>query len=203
MGIIIKQSIKGTVWSYLGVVIGFITTAYFYPNYLETDTVGLFGLLMAWTLLLTQFSSLGFPGITARLFPYFRNKENGHNGFLFIAMMVTAAGFLLFLVAYFIFSPWLVENNLEKSALFSEYIYLLVPLTFFSLFYFILDSYNRLLYDAVFGTFLLEFLQRFLILLVVVLYVTGIVNLHQLVLCYAGAVSIKGAVMFVYLMLKG
>ncbi len=203
MGIIVKQSIKGTLWSYLGVVIGFITTAYLFPNYLSTDTIGLFGLLLAWSVLLTQFASLGFGGVTARLFPWFRNSEEGHNGFLFIAFMVMLAGFILLLAAYFIFAPWLIENNLEKSRLFSEYAYLLIPLTFFTLLFTVLDSYNRLLYDVVFGIFLSEFVQRLLILVVVLLYVTGLMNLHQLVVAYAIAASVKGAVIFFYLLAKG
>src|SRR5690554_1204329 len=203
MGIIVRQSIKGTIWSYVGVVLGFITTGYLFPNYLTTDTVGLFGLLVAWSALLSQFSSLGMPGITARMFPWFRDSGKGHNGFLFIALAVMGIGFIFFLISYYIFAPWLVENNLEKSALFSEYIYLLIPLTLFSLLYIILDSYNRLLYDAVFGTFLTEFLQRFLILLSILLFVAGIIDLHQLVLFYAASVSAKGAIIFVYLLVKG
>ncbi len=203
MGIIVKQSIKGTIWSYTGVGIGFITTAYLFPNYLTTDTIGLFGLLLAWSVLLTQFSSLGFVGVTSRLFPYFRDREKGHNGFLFIAFMVMAAGFALFLVTYFLFSPWLIENNLEKSRLFSEYVWLLIPLTFFTLLFTVLDSYNRMLYDVVFGIFLSDFLQRLLILIVVLLFVTGLLNLHQLVITYAGVVSAKGAIIFFYLLVKG
>ncbi len=203
MGIIIKQSIRGSIWAYLGVVIGFVTTAYLYPKFLSTDTVGLFGLLLAWSVLLAQFSSLGLNGVTARLFPYFRDKKNGHNGFLFIAFMVMAVGFGLFLVFYFIFSPWLVENNAEKSQLFSQYIYLLIPLTFFTLLYSILDSFNRLLYNAVLGTFLVEFLQRLFIFAMVLLFVFGWFNLHQLVLDFAITVCIKGFILFFYLLVRG
>ncbi|MGM0621763.1 MAG: oligosaccharide flippase family protein, partial [Bacteroidota bacterium] len=203
MGIIIKQSIKGSIWSYLGVGVGFVTTAYLFPNYLSTDTIGLFGLLMAWSVLLAQFSSLGFNGVTARLFPYFRNKDKGHNGYLFIALMVMMAGFGLFLLAYFIFSPHLAENNIEKSQLFSEYIWLLIPLTFFTLLFKLLDSFNRLLYNAVFGTFLAEFLQRVLILSTVLFFVMGLLNVHQLILAYAGVVSVKSVVLFFYLLVRG
>ncbi len=203
MGIIVKQSIKGTLWSYIGVGIGFITTAYLFPNYLTTDVVGLFQLLLAWSAIMMQFSSLGFTGVVARIFPYFRNREEGHNGFLFIAFMVMAVGFGLFLVVYFLFAPWLAENNLEKSQLFSEYIYLLIPLTFFMLIYTVFDSYNRLLYDSVFGIYLSEFFQRLLIIVVVLLFVFEWINLHQLILAYAAAVSAKGAVIFFYLVIKG
>ncbi|MDD4757217.1 MAG: hypothetical protein PHG29_14160, partial [Prolixibacteraceae bacterium] len=76
MGIIIKQSIKGSIWSYLGVGVGFITTAYLFPNYLDTETIGLFSLLVSWSILLSQFFSRGINGVTARLFPYFRDKRS-------------------------------------------------------------------------------------------------------------------------------
>jgi O-antigen/teichoic acid export membrane protein len=202
MGIIIKQSIKGSIWSYLGVGIGFITTAYLFPNYLATDTIGLFSLLLAWSVLFAQLSSLGFQGVTSRLFPWFRNKENQHNGYLFIAFLVMLAGFLLFLLVFWSLKSWLVESNMEKSEMFSEYLYLIVPVTFFTLLFTQLDVFNKLLYDAVFGTFLQEFLQRALILTVTLLFVFGILNLHQLILAYAAAVSAKGAVIFVYLLVK-
>jgi O-antigen/teichoic acid export membrane protein len=203
MGIIIKQSIKGSIWSYLGVAVGFVTTAYLFPNYLSTDTIGLFGLLIAWSVLFAQFFSMGFNGITARLFPYFRSKKSGHNGYLFLTFIVMLIGFVLFLVTFFIISPWLIKNNIEKSGLFSEYVWLLIPLTFFTLLFNALDSFNKLLYDAVFGTFLIEFLQRLLIFSVVILFIFGLIDLHQLIISYSGAVSAKGAIIFFYLLLKG
>ncbi|WP_372932012.1 lipopolysaccharide biosynthesis protein [Mariniphaga sediminis] len=203
MGIIIRQSIKGSFWSYLGVGIGFITTAYLFPNYLSTDTIGLFGLLLSWSLLFAQFSSLGFHGVTSRLFPYFRDKNKGHNGYLFIASMVILTGFLLFLIFFWFFRPYLVESNLEKSKIFADYIDLLIPLTFFALLFVQLDTFNKLLYNAVFGTFLQEFLQRILIFSVTLLFVFNILNLHQLILTYTVAVCAKTVVLIGYLVAKG
>lgn len=203
MGIIIKQSIKGSIWSYLGVAVGFVTTAYLYPEYLTPEIVGLFGLLLSYTILFAQFSSLGMNGVTARLFPYFRDKKKGHNGYLFIAFLVTVLGFILFLIAYFIFSPRLIESNIEKSKLFADYTYLLIPLTFFTLFYSLLDVFNKLLYDAVLGTFLQEFFQRVLIFGVVVLYAVGLINTNMLVLFFAAAVCAKAVIIFIYLFLRG
>ncbi len=51
MGIIIKQSIKGTFWSYLGVVLGFFTTVYLFTEYLTTDVIGLFSVLIAYSVM--------------------------------------------------------------------------------------------------------------------------------------------------------
>ena len=202
MGIIIKQSIKGSLWSYLGVIIGFVTTAYLYPNYLTPEIVGLFALLLAWSNLFAQFSALGFHGVTTRLFPQFRNIEKEHNGFVFIAFMVMFSGFILFLIAFWLMKPWLVESNLEKSTLFAEYINLLVPLTFFALLFTLLDSFNKMLYDAVLGALLNEFIQRILIMLMILLYIIGWITPHGLILAYAGAIGLKGAFIFFYLLFR-
>ncbi|PTN10480.1 O-antigen/teichoic acid export membrane protein [Mangrovibacterium marinum] len=203
MGIIIKQSIKGTIWSYLGVIIGFVTTAYLYPNFLSPDIVGLFGLLVAYSTLFGQFSLLGVHGVTSRLFPYFRDKKSGHHGFLLIPAGFMATGFALFLVAYYFFAPYLIESNIEKSQLFADYTYLIIPLSFFTMLYLFLDIYNKVLYDAVFGTFLQEFIQRVLVLLVTLLYAVQLISLSQLIMGYALALIAKGLIMLVFMTRKG
>ena len=203
MGIIIKQSIKGSVWSYLGVAVGFVTTAYLFPNYLSTDTIGLFSILLSYSILFAQFSSLGLHGVTNRLFTYFRNTDNAHNGYIFVAFLTMLVGIILFMVVFFLLRPQLIESNLEKSKLFADYIHLLIPLTFFTLVFMQLDLYNKVLYNAVFGTFLQEFIQRILIFGITILFAFKIFNLHQLIVSYAVVVCLKGVVMFVYLLLKG
>ena len=202
MGIIIKQTIRGTIWSYLGVGIGFVTMSYLFPKHLSTDVVGLFGLLLAYSGIFGQLSSLGINGVTSRLFPYFRDEKNNHNGYLFVAFMVLLLGSIFFLIIYFLISPILIEANLEKSSLFSNYLYLLIPLTITTAVYGFLDTYNKLLYDAVFGVFLNDFFQRFLILLVTLLFVFGVLGLHELILAYAVSVCLKAVLIFCYLLSK-
>ncbi len=202
MGIIIKQTIKGTIWSYLGVVIGFITTAYLFTEYLSTDVIGLFSVLMAYSVLFLQIASLGFNGITSRLFPYFRNPDKQHNGYIFLAFATMLVGIVLFLVLFFVLKPYLIASKIEKSALLSDYIWLLIPLTIFTLLFVILDEINKLLYNAVFGRFLQEFLQRALIFSVTILFIFKIINIHQFILAYISAVSAKGLIIFVYLLFK-
>ncbi|WP_299579073.1 polysaccharide biosynthesis C-terminal domain-containing protein [uncultured Sunxiuqinia sp.] len=203
MGIIIKQSIKGSIWSYLGVAIGFVTTTYLYTEYLTTELVGLFGLLAAYAALTGQFFLLGFQGVTSRLFPYFRNPGTGHNGFLFLGSLVFILGFALFLATYYSFKPLLIESNLEKSTLFANYVHLLIPLTFFSMAFVFLDAYNRMLYDAVTGTFLQEFIQRLLLFIIVVLYAVGLISLNALIWLYTAAVCAKGLLLLLFLWRKG
>jgi O-antigen/teichoic acid export membrane protein len=201
MGIIARQTIKGTIWSYFGVIIGFVTTAYLFPNYLTPEVVGLFGLLVSLSTLMGQLSLLGLPGVTNRMFAYFRNKENGHNGFLTIALLFHLAGVVIFLGTYFALKPWLIKTNIDDSPLFTQYMYLLVPMTLAMMLFTFLDVFNKVLYNAVFGTFLQEFFQRLMILGVTLLFVFKIINLEQLIIGYAVAVSVK-ALIIVFFLIK-
>lgn len=203
MGIIVKQSIKGSIWSYLGVLIGFVTTSYLYPKYLTTDVVGLFSLFTSYAMLFGQISLLGLPGVTARLFPRFRDKESGHHGFLSLSLLIFAIGFILFALIFGSLSSWMIASNSQKSALFSEYIMLLLPLTFFMMVFIQLDTYNKVLYDSVSGTFLQEFLQRVLLFAITLVFAFGWINLHQLILAYAIAFCMKAGILFFILLQRG
>ena len=114
-----------------------------------------------------------------------------------IAVSRTFSPFKIFI------EPVIINNNLEKSKLFADYVYLLLPITLFTLLFVQLDMINKVLYDAVLGAFLQEFLQRLLIFTVTILFIFGVFNLHQLILAYATAVCVKGLVMFLYLLVKG
>lgn len=203
MGIVAKQTLKGSIWSYLGVIIGFITTTYLYTNYLTPEIVGLFGLIVAIGTITSILASLGFNGMTLRMFPVFRNSSNGHNGFLMASFLPQVMGFLLFLLFYYLLKDWLIANNMKKSELFAEYIWLLVPVTFFFLVFNALDTYLKVLYDVVSGTFLQEFFQRLIIFIVVVLYVVDILNHNQLIIGFGIAISVKTIIILAIVWSRG
>ncbi|RYF67857.1 MAG: lipopolysaccharide biosynthesis protein, partial [Cytophagaceae bacterium] len=167
MSSIQRQTILGTGFSYAGIIVGFLTTGLLLPTVLETYQNGLIQLLMSYAIILTQFANLGINGAGGRYFPYFRNYERGHGGFLLLSLSLSIVGFSLATVAVLVFKDQIQEANREKSALFSEYYLLLLPLTFATLFFNLFDNYARLLYDSVTGTFLKDFLQRFIFLGVV------------------------------------
>ena len=75
MGIIKRQAYTGTVLSYLGVVIGYITTAVLFPEYLTTAEIGLLAVFMSYAYIFAQLATLGLGRITIVFFPYFRDRE--------------------------------------------------------------------------------------------------------------------------------
>ncbi|MCE1199417.1 MAG: polysaccharide biosynthesis C-terminal domain-containing protein [Marinilabiliales bacterium] len=190
MGIIVKQSVRGTIYVYSGVLLGFITTAILFPRIFSTKEIGLLKILVAYSTLIAQFATLGINGVTIRLFPFFRSEDRRHHGFLPLALSVGVTGFLLSTLLLFIFKPVLVSLSQEKSPLLVGYINWLVVLVFFQLFFSILDIYYSALMNSVHGTWLREVFQRILIIVMIGLYFLGWIHFHAFVIGYVAAISI-------------
>lgn len=184
MGIIQRQTITGTILTYLGVVIGFVTTGLIFPEYLTPEQIGLIGLLLSYSMIFAQLSSLGFASTTNFFFPAFRESNNRHHGFLFLALMVTLAGFILSWLVFLLIKPAIVANSAEKSALLIGYIHYVVPLTFSVAIFNAFDQYYKMLYNAVIGIALKEVVLRILILASVSLFVLSLINFSHFVFLY-------------------
>jgi O-antigen/teichoic acid export membrane protein len=190
LGIIVKQSLKGTIFVYLGVLLGFITTAILFPRIYSTTEIGLLKIIVAYSTLIAQFGTLGINGATIRLFPFFKTDDQKHHGFLPLALTVGLIGFLISTIILLIGKPLLVEMSLEKSTLLVEYINYLIVLVFFQLFFSILDIYYSALMNSVHGTYLREVFQRILIIMMIGLYYFDLLSFHQFVLAYIAAMAV-------------
>jgi O-antigen/teichoic acid export membrane protein len=190
LGIIQKQAIRGTIYSYLGVLVGFLTTGLLMPRVFTTAENGLLKLLVSYSLLFAQFATLGFNSVTARLFPWFRDPARGHNGYFFIAMMAVLAGTAVSMGLLALLGPWIETHASPGSVLFAHFMHYLYPLLFFSAFFMILDSLHAVLYNAAIGIFSKEFLQRVLILLAILLYYPGGISFPGFVIAYVLALCL-------------
>jgi O-antigen/teichoic acid export membrane protein len=179
MGIIKRQTIQSSIYSYAGVGVGFLTQGLFFPYLFSKEQVGLLSLLVSVSLVLAQASNLGLNSAGGRYFPYFRNIDRQHNGYLLIATLTTVLGCCLCALALWLARPWVIEQYQAQSALFVDYYYLLIPLMLFTVFFAVFDNYARLLYNPVTGTLLQQLVQRVLILLAGILYWFGWVTFPQ------------------------
>lgn len=198
MGIIEKQATRTVIYSYLGAVLGFFTVMWF-SRTLTTDENGLVRLLVSTATLLAQIASLGFSAVTTRLFPYFRNHEKGHHGFLFYAIIVSTIGFILCWIGFYFFKPLIIESNSEKSKLFVDYLFYLMPLSFFLLFFGVFDTYLRACYSSVIGSVTKDFIQRVIILGILALYYFQFISFSLFILGYIMAVCLPTVVLWLYI----
>ncbi|TKG90126.1 hypothetical protein EYV94_24290 [Puteibacter caeruleilacunae] len=189
MGIIQKQTIKGSIFSYLGVAIGYIYVILLMPKFFTKEEIGLTQLFASISAIFALFGTLGFVSVTNRLFPYFKNEDNKHNGFSFLVILTTILGFTAVISAFLILKPWVIERNIEKSPLLVEYLYFLIPLIFFRLFFTILDGYNKALLDAVTGTFWTDFGFKMLNLIFICMFCFRWIDFRTYMFCFVFALS--------------
>lgn len=182
MGIIQKQSIKGVIYSYLGVILGFITTGYLMPKFMNQEEIGLLRVLVSYATLLAQFSSLGFTIVAIKVFPVFRDPETKNHGFFGLFSLIAFIGLLISLCGFYIYYQFSLKD--ESSLLLNQHIIYVIPLTVFTLLFLLTDSYYISLYDALKGSILKELIQRILIIIVIVFYIINLHNLNTLVFLY-------------------
>jgi len=183
MGVIKRQTIKGSVYSYLGVALGFLYTIVSI-KLLSSEQIGLTAILVAVSALYSQFSTLGFTKVIERLFPYFRDKDKKHNGFVFLTLAVGMVGFTISIITFFILKPYIIESNQAKAPLLVEYIWYLIPLIFFRMFSVMLDTYNKMLFDATTGSILSDFVYRIGTLALLGAFFLNWINFSQFVFGY-------------------
>ena len=196
MGQIRQQTIKGTIYSYIGVILGFMISGLFLPNILTPGENGLLKLLISYSSLFAQFATLGFNSATTRLFTYFRDHQKNHHGFLFLNLLVMTAGFILAMFAFYLLRDYIIGKSEDTSALFVNYINFLIPLIFFTLLFQMLDTYYKVLFKTVIGTFLKEFIQRIFVLASIALFFFGTITFEEFVIAYVISNSLPGFILF-------
>jgi O-antigen/teichoic acid export membrane protein len=203
LGTLKNQSIISTIYIYLGVAIAFVSTGILMPRFLSEEQNGIIKLLVSYSLLFAQVASLGFQTATVRFFPYFKDKAKGHNGFFPLLSLVGVSGFIIFLIIYYLIKGPIIEYESGKNSSFANYFFLILPLTFFFLYFNLFDIYARVLLQSTIGSFLKELLQRVLILLAIILYVLKIISFWYFTLSYVVILSLPTVILFFYLWHKG
>ncbi len=200
MGVIKKQAFQSSVILYTGTLIGFLTTGLLAPHLLTKSEIGTLRLLLSYSGIFAGISVLGFGIVTIRFVPRFYDKvKNSYNGFLGISLLVGTIGFVISLALILLIRPEIIRNNLEKSPQFAHYFFLIIPLTFFQVYYNLFDAYNNALYRSSFGVFLRDFVQRMLILVGLILIFLNIFDFDQYVYYYVTAISLPTVLIWIHL----
>ncbi len=187
MGIVVRQSIKGTIMNYIGVAIGFITTFFVMTKYLTQEEIGLTRVMADAALLLSGLAALGTNTSAMRYYPYFKDKESRDHGFFGWTLIVPAVGFVIFTILFFCFKGFIISKFSDESPLFVDYMYLVIPMAFFMMYMTVFETNANLLMRIVIPKFVREVGVRLFTLADYILYITGVISLDGMVigLCLA------------------
>lgn len=191
MGVIIRQSIKGTIVNYVGVAIGFLTTFFVLTRCLTSEEIGLSRVLIDTAVMLSGLSQLGNGGALMRFFPYFKDESSKNHGIFFLSVVVPLVGFLLFSVLFLVFKRPICHAFAENAPLFVEYYYALFPLALAMLYMSVCDTNANILMRIAVPKFIREVGIRIGMLVLYILYALDLFPIKGFVigLCLVYAIA--------------
>ena len=183
MGVIAKQSIRGTIATYIGIAVGVVTAFFVQTRFLTTEEIGLARVLIDTAVLFIGLAQLGTSSSIIRFYPYFHDKDDDtDHGFFFWAMVVPFVGFVLFAIIYWACRVPLGAWFGDKSPLFVEYYYFVLPLAFFMLYQTICETTCNVLMHIVVPRVVREVIVRVGLLVLYLLYAFRWLSLDGLVI---------------------
>ena len=225
MGIIAKQSIQGTIVTYLGVAVGFVTTFFVLTRFLSAEEIGLARVLVDAATLFIGLAQLGTSSSIIRFYPHFKAKGEEHpktprafsgtplrrearggdtdHGFFFWTLIVPLVGFALFTAIYCACHEPLSHWFGEKSPLFIEYYYMVLPMAFFMLYQTVFETNANVRMHIVVPRAVRELITRIGLLVVYLLYAFECLNINGFVIALCAVYAVAMLCNMVYLFSLG
>lgn len=196
MGIVSKQSIQGTIATYFGVAIGFVTNFFVITKYLSTEQVGLLNnLLVNTAIFFSSLAQLGISSSAVRFFPYFHNEDNKNNGLFFWTVAIPFVGYVLFAVLFIALKDVVIPFFGQNAPLFTNYYVAVLPLAFCMIYLSVFETNANVLMKIVVPRFVREVVIRLIMLGFYILFAFNFLTFDGLVkgqcLTYAIAMFIN------------
>lgn len=190
MGVVTRQGIYNSIWSYFGIILGALNTIVLFPAIFEPNEFGLTRVIVAAASIAAQYSTLSIGQITVKFFPFYRDEEKKHNGFVFFMLLVPFIGYLLFLLVTLIFKENIISFYSKDSSLFGDYYNYIIFLTFYMLYFIVFDNYAKALIKGVFQIFLRNVLLRLLWMLFIILYYFKYIDFDMFIFWFVNSQAI-------------
>lgn len=198
MGIVIRQSIKGTVINYLGAFLGFLTTFFVQTRFLRSEEIGLLSVLYEAAMMIAALAMLGTNSSAVRFFPFFKDKDKNNNGFFFYLMFFPFVGSLIFIPLYIFLHTPISHYFARNSALFVDYYDWVIPLILFVLYWIVFECYASLLLRIAIPKFIREIGLRVMLLALYLLYGFHWIGLNGLITGYVAVYGVAALCCFWY-----
>ncbi len=202
MGIIRNQAIKNAIFSYIGVVLGYINLILLFPNYFTTEQFGLIQLLIIIAEVYSLLSSAGLTTSVIRFFPFYKSTNKKHEGFLIYIFLITFTGFTLTSVFYLVFRSLIVSAYIQKSPLFIDYYFILIPFAFFTLIFNIFEVLIRAVLRTSFSLFVREVVLRVFTTLGIFLFIYEILDFHAFIIYYISIFFVCALLVFIQIIIS-
>ena len=203
MGLVQKDALRTTLISSFGLVLGYINKGLLFLLIFSTEQIGVVNLVFSMGVLFAQFSNLGSVYSIWKFFPFFKNKDRAHHGFLSFMLFVVGIGVLTITLAFLIFRSSIESIYLEKSPLFLQYYLWVIPLGVGYVLYLVFEVYLRSLFKNIISVFALDIVLRLSVTVLLFLFWMQYIDFGQFVAWHSLLFFIPPLILIAYLIKIG
>ncbi len=197
MGIVLKQSFRNTLITYLGFGVGAINTLFLFTNFLSDANYGLVSVILSIAVILTPIISFGVPNSLVKYYSSYKEGQQ-KEGFLSLmlllplVLMIPIAALCFF--AYDLIGDFLaIKNAVVKGYVW--YIFLIgIAMAYFEIFY----AWSKVHLQSVFGNFLKEVFIRIGVMILLGLLHFEVIDLSFFLKALVGLYLLRTLVMKLY-----
>ena len=170
MGIVLNQSLKNTIITYIGFGIGGINTIYFYPVFLGATYYALANYILSSANVIMPLFAIGMQNTLVKFYSQYETNEERSRFLSFTVLFPLAVIIPIFLIGFYYFDE-IVFFLSKKNLIVKKYIWLIpfigLCMAYFEIFY----AWLRVHMHSVFGNFIKEVgLRLFSLFLIVSVY---------------------------------
>lgn len=199
MGFIQKDAFRTMIINYLGLLLGYLNKGILFVLILSTEQIGLINLILSVGLLFAQLSNLGAINAIAKFLPFFRENDEQKQHFLYLNLLFIFGGILIFSAIVVLLQGQIINFYTEKSALFVDYYFWIIPIGIANVFFLVFEAYLRSLFKNILSTFLYEFALRLCITILLLLLAYDVINFNVFFVLHSLIYFIPSVVLLFYL----
>lgn len=199
MGTIKTKALHNTIISYAGAVIGYVNFLILLPYAFSPEEIGLTRVLQNAAALFVPLAQLGIVTAVVRYFPYFKSDEAKRYSFFLYTIIIAFLGFILFTFSFWIFKGQIISFYIKESPLLIEYYFLIIPLTFFLVFFGVLEAFANSHYKTAVPIFLRDIVLRLFTTVLALLYVFAVIDFNQFIWLLIGSYGVGMICLMYYL----
>lgn len=199
MGIVIRQSLKGTALTYIGAALGFVTQFFIITKFIDPEIIGLTKVFYEVAVLFSGFALLGMSNAGMRFFPFFKDESENHHGFFYYFTVIPLIGTVLMVLVYLLCKAPITSFFTSKSPLFSDYYHLVIPLIFILTFWILFETYSNINLRIAFPKGVREVCLRLFLMADYLLYAFSYISLDGLMISVTAAYALCMLLDFIYI----
>jgi O-antigen/teichoic acid export membrane protein len=197
MGIVLNQSFKNTISTYLGFGVGALNTLFLYTNFLSDQYYGLVAFVLSAANIMMPFMAFGVHNAIVKYYSTYKSK-NSINSFLTLMLLLPLVFIIpVAIIGYFSFDSianlLATENVIVKYYIWHIFI-IAVAMAYFEIFY----AWTKVQFQTVFGNVMKEIFHRILITILLCCVYMEWLTANQFIQALVGVYILRMLLMKLY-----